>query len=127
MKLIYLLLISIILSSTSFAQQIPDSCFTKKQVLDISYTLDSLYYVDSINSLIISEQKSIINDLDAYKKLDSIHIQQQLIQIKSLKSSVNIYEKERSKYYKWYNKKTTWFGIGFTTSMIILKMILFIK
>jgi len=120
--------ILLIVSLNTFAQkQISDSCFTKKQILDISYTIDSLWYLDSINKLIIDEQKSIMRDHDAYSKLDSLTIAQKNIQIKALNDSNRIYANERTEYYKWYNKKSVWFGIGVTTSAVLIKFILGIK
>lgn len=121
-------IILLVISLNTFSQkQIPDSCFTKKQIFDISYTIDSLWYLDSINKLIINEQRSIINDCNTYSKLDSITIAQKDIQIKALNDSNRTYANERTEYYKWYNKKSVWFGIGVTTSAILIKFILGIK
>ena len=121
-------IILLVISLNTFSQkQISDSCFTKKQILDISYTIDSLWYLDSINKLIINEQRSIIHDYNTYSKLDSITIAQKDIQIKALNDSNRTYANERTEYYKWYNKKSVWFGIGVTTSAILIKFILGIK
>lgn len=121
-------IILLVISLNTFSQkQIPDSCFTKKQIMDISYTIDSLWYLDSINKLIINEQRSIIHDYNTYSKLDSITIAQKDIQIHALTDSNRIYADERNEYYKWYNKKSVWFGIGVTTSAVLIKFILGIK
>ena len=121
-------IILLVISLNTFSQkQIPDSCFTKKQIMDISYTIDSLWYLDSINKLIINEQRSIIHDYNTYSKLDSITIAQKDIQIHALTDSNRIYADERTEYYKWYNKKSVWFGIGVTTSAVLIKFILGIK
>lgn len=121
-------IILLVISLNTFSQkQIPDSCFTKKQIMDISYTIDSLWYLDSINKLIINEQQSIIHDYNTYSKLDSITIAQKNIQIHALTDSNRIYADERNEYYKWYNKKSVWFGIGVTTSAVLIKFILGIK
>ena len=54
-------LIIILFPVFAFTQTIPpDTCFTEQQVHDISETLDDLYYQDSINQQIISQQKQII-------------------------------------------------------------------
>ena len=127
MKYIISIILLVISLNTFSQKQIPDSCFTKKQIMDISYTIDSLWYLDSINKLIINEQKSIIRDHDAYSKLDSLTIAQKDIQIHALTDSNRIYADERTEYYKWYNKKSVWFGIGVTTSAVLIKFILGIK
>ena len=44
--------------------QVADTCFTSNQIIGISNTLDSLYYLDSINNKIILEQEVLINDLE---------------------------------------------------------------
>lgn len=127
MKYIISIILLVISLNTFSQKQIPDSCFTKKQIMDISYTIDSLWYLDSINKLIINEQRSIINDYNTYSKLDSTTIAQKNIQIHALTDSNRIYANERNEYYKWYNKKSVWFGIGVTTSAILIKFILGIK
>lgn len=127
MKYIISVIILIVSLNTFSQKQISDSCFTKKQILDISYTIDALWYLDSINKLIIDEQKSIIRDHDAYSKLDSLTITQKNIQIHALTDSNLIYANERTEYYKWYNKKSVWFGIGVTASAVLIKFILGIK
>jgi len=127
MKYIISVILLIVSLNTFSQKQISDSCFTKKQIFDISYTIDSLWYLDSINKLIIDEQKSIMRDHDAYSKLDSLTIAQKNIQIKALNDSNRIYANERTEYYKWYNKKSVWFGIGVTTSAVLIKFILGIK
>lgn len=127
MKYVISIILLVISLNTFCQKQISDSCFTKKQILDISYTIDSLWYLDSLNKLIINEQRSIINDCNIYSKLDSVTIAQKDIQIKALNDSNRTYANERTEYYKWYNKKTVWFGIGVTTSAILIKFILGIK
>ena len=44
--------------------QLADTCFTSNQIIEISNTLDSLYYLDSINNEIILDQEVLINDLE---------------------------------------------------------------
>lgn len=127
MKYIITIILFVISLNTFSQKQIADSCFTKKQIMDISFTIDSLWYLDSLNKLIINEQRSIINDYNVHSKLDSITIAQQNIQIRALRDSNRIYADERNKYYKWYNKKSVWFGVGVTTSAILIKFILGIK
>ena len=40
--------------------QLPDTCFTKQEIQDISYTLDSLYRLAEINDSIIKAQEKMI-------------------------------------------------------------------
>ena len=54
--------------------QMPDTCFTSEEIIDISETLDSLYYLDSINNEIISQQETLISELETVIRLDSIEL-----------------------------------------------------
>ena len=56
--LIYILFISTY--NFSFAQI--DTCFTEKEIHQISETLDSLYYIDSVNNQLFLQQSSLIED-----------------------------------------------------------------
>ena len=53
-------LLCILFPLYGYSQTMPDTCFTEQEIHDISETLDSLFYRDSINEQIISEQTSII-------------------------------------------------------------------
>ena len=44
--------------------QMSDTCFTENEIIEISETLDSLYYLDSINTEIISQQEALISELE---------------------------------------------------------------
>jgi len=127
MKYILTLLLSTVIFYVNAQKQLPDSCFTKKQVLDISFTLDSLYYVDSINNEIIREYKSIIHDHEIYNKLDSVIIAEKNIQLKTLRDINGLYLAERIENNKWYNKNNFWFGVGVTITTIIFKIAIGIK
>ena len=122
MKYILTLLLSIVIFYVNAQKQLPDSCFTKKQVLDISFTLDSLHYIDSINNEIIREYKSIIHDHEIYNKLDSTIIAEKNIQLKTLRDINGLYLQERLENNKWYNKNNFWFGVGVTVTTIIFKI-----
>ena len=54
--------------------QMPDTCFTENEIIEISETLDSLYYLDSINTEIISQQEALISELESIIILDSVEI-----------------------------------------------------
>ena len=122
MKYILTLLLSIVIFYVNAQKQLPDSCFTKKQVLDISFTLDSLHYIDSINNELIREYKSIIHDHEIYNKLDSTIIAEKNIQLKTLRDINALHMAERIENNKWYNKNNFWFGVGVTVTTIIFKI-----
>lgn len=122
MKYILTLLLSIVIFYINAQKQLPDSCFTKKQVLDISFTLDSLHYIDSINNEIIKEYKSILHDHAIYNKLDSTIIAEKNIQLKTLRDINALHMAERIENNKWYNKNNFWFGVGVTVTTIIFKI-----
>jgi hypothetical protein len=117
-------ILALVLTLNVFSQnQLPDSCFTKKQVLDISFTIDSLWYMDSINKLIIEQQSSIIADYDWQIELDKANLAYKDDYIEILRSSTDTYEIERDEYFKWYNKKSVWFGIGVIATTIVFKIV----
>jgi hypothetical protein len=117
-------ILALVLTLNIFSQnQIPDSCFTKKQVLDISFTIDSLWYLDSINKLIIEQQSSIINDYDLQDELYKVNLTYKDDYISMLQSTITAYEDERTKYYKWYNRKSVWVGIGVIATTVVFKIV----
>ena len=120
------LFITILLISIGFTinAQIPDTCFTSKQVLDISYTLDSIFYIDSINTKLINEQKSIIQDYKQLIKLDSLESQYKDKKIELLQSNINLYvEREKLLKPKWYQQRVISFGAGMVTVLLTSKLI----
>ncbi len=104
--------------------QMVDTCFTSKEIIDISETLDSLYYMDSINNEIISQQETLISDLETVIRLDSIELIYTNTKVKLLNENINLYI-EREKYLnpKWYDHKIIWFGTGILTALFTGKMI----
>lgn len=104
--------------------QMVDTCFTSKEIIDISETLDSLYYMDSINNEIISQQETLISDLETVIRLDSIELIYTNTKVKLLNENINLYI-EREKYLKpkWYDHKIIWFGTGILTTLFTGKMI----
>ena len=125
MKYTLTLLLSLVIFYINAQKNTPiaDSCFTKKQVLDISFTLDSLLYLDSINNEIIQEYKLVIHDHEIYNKLDSTIIAEKQIQIKTLQNLNTLYIEERNKYNKWYYRNEFWYGLGVATTTILVKII----
>ena len=97
--LIYVLFI--IICNFSFAQV--DTCFTEKQIHQISETLDSLHYTDSVNNQIILQQTTL------YKQQ----------QINLLKSNIDLYvERQKKLQPRWYDSKLLWFSSGILTSAV---------
>jgi len=104
--------------------QMPDTCFTENEIIEISETLDSLYYLDSINNEIISQQDALISELETITKLDSIQLLYTNKKIELLNNNIELYI-QREKYLKpkWYDHKVIWFGSGILTAVLTGKMI----
>jgi len=104
--------------------QLADTCFTSEEIIDISETLDSLYYMDSINNEIISQQETLISDLETVIRLDSIELIYTNTKVKLLNENIDLYI-QREKYLKpkWYDHKVIWFGTGILTALFTGKMI----
>jgi hypothetical protein len=104
--------------------QMPDTCFTSEEIIDISETLDSLYYLDSINNEIISQQETLISELEIVIRLDSVELIYTNQKTKFLKENIDLYI-EREKYLKpkWYDHKVIWFSTGILTTLLTGKMI----
>jgi hypothetical protein len=103
--------------------QMPDTCFTENEIIEISETLDSLYYLDSINNEIISQQETLISELETITKLDSIELMYTNKKIELLNSNIELYI-QREKYLKpkWYDHKVIWFASGIITAVATGKM-----
>ena len=104
--------------------QLVDTCFTSNEIIDISETIDSLYYLDSINNKIISKQETIISDLETVIRLDSIELIYMNTKVNLLNENIDLYIK-REEYLKpkWYNNKVIWFSAGIATTLFTGKMI----
>ena len=96
----------------------PDTCFTKQEILDISYTLDSLYALDSINNALIDKYVTLSKQHDELIKLDSLQLRYKDQQINLLQENVEIYiRRERYLKPKWYEAKGLWFTAGILTTL----------
>jgi hypothetical protein len=116
--------IIIFLWPLSVFSQSPDTCFTSDEIIDISNTLDSLYYIDSVNNEIISKQENLILELENYIILDSLEIKYRNDQVKLLNETIDLYiEREKQLKPKWYDHKIIWFGFGITTTLLTGKLI----
>ena len=121
MKKIFIILL---LCPIAFFSQLADTCFTSNEIIDISQTLDSLYYLDSINNEIISQQEVVITNLEDVLKLDSLEMVYMNTKIRLLDDNIDLYI-EREKYLKpkWYDNKIIWFSAGIATTLFTGKMI----
>jgi hypothetical protein len=121
MKKIFIILL--LLPVFSFTQTV-DTCFTEEQIHDISETLDSLYYLDSVNNDIIIKQDNLIYSLEHLNKLDSLQKLYYQQQIDLLNSNIDLYiEREELIKPKWYDSKIIWFGAGILTTVLTGKLI----
>jgi len=121
-----LLLIPVIVLSqkVSKPKSTPDTCFTQQEILDISFTLDSLNEVVVLQEQTIKHLDYLVLDLKQLIKLDSVHINYQQIQIDALRKNVDIYiEREKIIAPKWYDNKIIYFAGGVITSMLTAKLI----
>ena len=104
--------------------QMPDTCFTSEEIIDISETLDSLYYLDSVNNEIISQQETLISELETIIQLDSIQLLYTNKKVELLNDNINLYiKREKHLRPKWYDNKIIWFGSGILTTLLTGKMI----
>ena len=116
-------IIIIICPLISFGQ-LADTCFTSDEIIDISEALDSLYYMDSLNNKIITEQDNLISDLETIIRLDSIELIYTNIKLKLLNENIDLYiEREKHLRPKWYDHKAIWFSTGILTTLFTGKMI----
>jgi hypothetical protein len=112
------LLVILLFPIFAFTQTKPDTCFTQQEIVDISYTLDSLFALDSINNALIDKYITLSKQQDELIKLDSLQIRYKDQQIALLQENVELYiRRERYLKPKWYEAKGLWFGLGIFTSL----------
>jgi hypothetical protein len=118
-----LLIILCFLPLFSYGQEKTDTCFTTQQILDISFTLDSLYAVCDINDQLIDEQRALISDQKHLINLDSLQINYLTTQSKLLKTNIDLYvEREKRLQPRWYDNKAIWFGGGILSTILIFQI-----
>lgn len=118
------LLLILLFPISCFAQEVEDTCFTEQEILDISFTLDSLYKVIDISDNIILEQEFLIEKQSKLIELDSVQLSYKTQQIELLQKNVNLYvEREKRLQPKWYDNKTIWFGAGILTSLLVFQLV----
>lgn len=112
------LLVILLFPIFAFTQTKPDTCFTQQEIVDISYTLDSLFALDSINTALINKYVTLSKQQDELIKLDSLQIRYKDQQIVLLQENVELYiRRERYLKPKWYEAKGLWFGMGIFTTL----------
>lgn len=123
MKRLFAIILSAFICLNANSQT--DTCFTKDEILDISFTLDSLTQLDSINKIIINKQQNIIAKLDRIISLDSIQKRYDADRIRILTNNIDIYlEREKLIKPKWYDNNTIWFVGGIITTAITGKLLI---
>lgn len=101
-----------------------DTCFTQQEILDISFTLDSLTELNTINDKIIREQEYVIKDLRHLHYLDSVEISYYKRQVDALNKNIDLYiQREKTIKPKWYDNKTIWFASGIVSTILTAKLI----
>jgi len=112
------LLVILLFPIFAFTQTKPDTCFTQQEIVDISYTLDSLFALDSINTALIDKYITLSKQQDELIKLDSLQIRYKDQQIALLQENVELYiRRERYLNPKCYEAKGLWFGLGIFTTL----------
>ena len=112
------LLLILLFPVFALTQTIPDTCFTQQEIIDISYTLDSLYAADSINLALIEKFETLTTQQASLIKLDSIQLVYKTQQINLLQENINLYiRRERYLKPKWYDSKGLWFAAGIFTTL----------
>ena len=112
------LLIILLFPVFALTQTKLDTCFTQQEIIDISYTLDSLYALDSINNALIDKYIVLSKQQAALIKLDSLQLRYKDQQISLLQENVEIYiGRERYLKPKWYESKGLWFTAGILTTL----------
>ena len=112
------LLVILLFPIFAFTQTKSDTCFTQQEIVDISYTLDSLFALDSINTALINKFVTLSKQQTELIKLDSLQIRYKDQQIVLLQENVELYiRRERYLKPKWYEAKGLWFGMGIFTTL----------
>ncbi len=125
MKRALFIIIMLLYNNNTFSQELPDTCFTQSEIHAISETLDSLYYIDSINNEIILAQRLIIDQLKHVNYLDSLQLVYNMQQISILEKNIEIYTKrEKLLTPKWYQHPATWFAGGIAATLLTGRMII---
>ena len=125
LTLVFLIPLIALSQKVSKQKSKPDTCFTQQEILDISFTLDSLYEVIDLQQQTIKHYEFLTSDLKQLIKLDSLHINYQQVQIGALRKNIDIYiEREKLNQPKWYDNKIIYFSGGILTTILTSKLII---
>lgn len=120
-----LLFISLLFFYVNGFGQNVDTCFTEEEIHDISFTIDSLYALDSLNKRIITEQDVLISIMKRRTVLDSIEIAYRAKQVDLLNQNIDLYiRREKELQPKWYDNKVIWFASGIATTLLTGRFII---
>ena len=125
--ILYRVIVSIIclLFTVHVNAQLPDTCFTQLEIHQISQTLDSLYFIDSINTEIIVNQTKLITQLEQVNAISELQLQYKTTQIDLLQSNIKLYiEREKLNKPKWYSHPAIWFTTGVITTIGLTSVII---
>lgn len=118
-------LISVIVFLFSFhVYSQTDTCFTEKQIHQISNYIDSLSYTDSVKNDLIDQMSYTMQQYEQYMKLDSMEISY-LTQQNVLKDeNISLYQRKVELYQdKWYDRPWVWFLSGSLSTAIIVYLV----
>jgi hypothetical protein len=120
-----ILLFTCLIFSLNGISQVPDTCFTEQEIHQISQTLDSLYFIDSINAEIISNQAKLITQLEQVVAISELQLQYKTTQIDLLQNNIKLYiEREKLTKPKWYSHPAIWFTGGVITTIGLTSVII---
>ena len=114
----FITVIFVLLASLAYTQ-LPDTCFTSEQLLDLDEHVLELERRDSLQTILINEFTYEISQHELLHMQDSSIIYLQEQEIAALERSMNaykqLYETTRP---KWYDHKVIWFVNGFAAVLV---------
>ena len=121
-KLIFSIILCMGLAINANAQM-PDTCFSKRKIINIYNNIRVLEHKDSVHTQLMEEYKAQCIDFKTALDLDSITIISQKAQITNLEENVKdwkkIYETVKP---KWYEKPPIMFSSGAILTMLLFKI-----
>ena len=120
MKQLIVILISLA-SLNTFAQDtlhIPQS-----EIDDIISVMDTLIEQDSINNILIEQQKEQIANYELLTKQDSMLLSFKSVQINLYKEQTKLYEQKLRLSDKWWNKRPFGYILGVASTILLIHTI----
>jgi hypothetical protein len=120
MKQLIVILISLA-SLNTFAQdtlRIPQS-----EIDDIISVMDTLIEQDSINNVLIEQQKEQIANYELLTKQDSMLLSFKSVQINLYKEQTKLYEQKLRLSDKWWNKRPFGYILGVASTILLIHTI----